>query len=182
MTPKRNEILAAFITEAKAFCDAIDGHETLSLGRFVWQLAFRVVRLYGTALQLPDVISETSDNPSDALSDAFSHEQESALRHALEMKLGSFNTYREIFDPYDDPREEPIYGSLGNDLAEIYSDLRDVIAAYEPTKEDTLVDVLWNAQFQFSYHWGEHATKALRVIDSMMHRQNIEELLEDGDA
>jgi len=182
MTPEQKAIFAAFTTEAKAFCDAVDVHESISLARFVRQLASRVVRLYGAALQLPDVTSETSDNPSDALSDAFSPEQESALRRALEKKLGSYNTYREIFDPYDDSREEPIYGSLGNDLAEIYNDLRDIVASYDRTNESALIDILWNAQFKFSYHWGEHATKALRVLDSLIHRQHVEELLEDGDA
>jgi len=182
MTPDQKQIFAVFITEAKAFCDAINAYETLSLGKFVRQLAFRVVRLYGTGLQLPDVTSETSNDPLAACSRAFSPEQESLLRHSLEEKLGTYNTYREIFDPYDYPSEEPICGSLGNDLAEIYNDLCDVVAAYERTDENTVIDVLWNAQVKFSYHWGEHATKALRVLDSLMHRQNIHELVEDGDA
>src|SRR5438128_1348060 len=117
MTPEQNEIFASFIAEAQAFCDTVDGHESISPGRFVRQLAIRVVRLYAAALQLPDVTSQTSDDPSEAFVDALTHEQESALTHALEEKLGSHNTYREIFDPYDDPSEEAIYGSLGGDLA-----------------------------------------------------------------
>jgi hypothetical protein len=173
MTSDGREIFAAFMTEAKAFCDTVDGHETISLGRFVRELAMRVVRLYAAALQLPDVTSQTSDS-SEILADAFSHEQESALTCALEEKLGSYNTYREIFDPYDDPSEEAIYRSLGGDLAEIYNDLRDVLAVNELKNEDVLPDILWNARFQFEHHWGEHATKALRVIDSLLYRQYVE--------
>jgi hypothetical protein len=65
------------------------------------------------------------------------------------------------------------HGSLGGALAEIYNDLRDVLAAYRPENGDTLIDILWHAHFQFGYHWGEHATKALRVIDSLLYRQYV---------
>jgi hypothetical protein len=182
MTPEQKEIFASFIAEAQAYCDTVDSHESISLGRFVRQLAIRVVRLYAAALLLPDVTSQTSDNSSEVVADAFSHEQEWALTKALEGKLGSYNAYREIFDPYDDPSEDAIYGSLGGDLAEIYNDLRDVLAAYDPKNEDTLTDVLWHAHVQFGHHWGEHATKALRVIDSLLYRQYIEDMVGDRDA
>jgi hypothetical protein len=180
MTPEQNEICASFISEARAYCDTVDGHEGISLGRFLRELALRIVRLYATALQLADVISHTSDNPSEVLANAFTHEQESALTQALKEKLGSYNTYREIFDPYDKPSEEAVYGSLGLDLAEIYRDLRNVLATDESKNEDTLPDILSDARFQFEHHWGEHATKALRVIDSLLYRQYIE--VEDRDA
>ena len=100
----------------------------------------------------------------------------------MEGKLGSYNKYREIFDPYDDPSDEPIYGSLGGDLAEIYSDLRDVLEAYKTKDQDALTDILWHARFQFEHHWGEHATKALRVMDSLLYRQYIEDMVGDRDA
>jgi Domain of unknown function (DUF5063) len=179
MTPEQNEIVASFIAEAKAYCDIVDGHEGISLGRFVRQLAIRIVRLYAAALLLPDVTSQISDS-SEPLADAFTHEQESALTRALEEKLGTYNTYREIFDPYDEPTEEAVYGSLGRDLAEIYRDLRDVLAAYELKNQDTVHDILWSTRFQFEHYWGEHATKALRVIDSLLYRQYVE--VRDRDA
>jgi hypothetical protein len=180
MTAERTDIFASFIAEARAYCDAVEGHESISLGKFVRQLAIRVVRLYAAALQLPNVTSQTSDSSSDARADAFTHEQESALTQALEEKLGNSNTYREIFDPYDEPSEEAVYGSLGRDLAEIYNDLRDVLAADERKNEDTFPDILWNARFRFEHHWGAHATKALRVIDSLLYRHYID--VGDSDA
>jgi hypothetical protein len=104
MTPEQNEIFASFISEATAYRDTVDDHESLSVGRLVRQLAISIVRLYASALLLPDVTSQTSDNPLEVITDAFTHEQESGLTQALEEKFGSYNTYREIFDPYDDPR------------------------------------------------------------------------------
>jgi hypothetical protein len=182
MTPRQNEIFASFIAEASAFCETVDAHQSMSLGRFVRQLAVRVVRLYTAALELPDVTSQTSDNSSEAVADAFSHEQEWALTKALEGKLGSYNTYREIFDPYDGPSEEAIHGSLGGDIAEIYKDLRDDLDGYESKNDETLIDILWNARVQFEHHWGEHATKAIRVMDSLLYRQYIENMVGDRDA
>ena len=181
MTPEQKEIFGSFIIEALAFCDTVDSHQTIPLGRFVRELAIRVVRLYAAALQLPDLTWPTSDKTSEVLADAFTCEQAAALTRALEEKLGSHNTYREIFDPYDDPDEEAIYGSLGRDLAEIYNDLPDVLAAYDQTKEENLHETLWSARFQFGYHWSEHATKALRVMDSLLYRQYIESLEGDLD-
>src|ERR1051325_11162699 len=109
LTPEQNETFMAFITAVKAFCDAVDAHDKMSLGKFLRHLALRITRLYAAALQLPNVISEASDNSSEPRPDAFSHEQEAALTDALEKKLGSYNTYREIFDPYDEPSEEAVY-------------------------------------------------------------------------
>jgi hypothetical protein len=177
---EQNEIFVAFITEAKAFCDTVDVHEKISLGKFLRQLASRIARLYAAAVQLSDVTSEISDNSSRPSSEAFSHQQESTLTHALEEKLGSLNTYREIFDPHDEPSEEAVYGSLGRDLAETYRDIRNVLAAAEWKKEEPLCDIMWDARFKFEHDWGEHATKALRVIDSLLYRQYME--AEDRDA
>jgi hypothetical protein len=72
------------------------------------------------------------------------------------------------------PGEEPVYGTLGRDIAEIYNDLRDVLAACQSENQHSFIDILWYARDQFEHHWGEHATKALRVIDSLLYRQYIE--------
>jgi hypothetical protein len=91
---------------------------------------------------------------SHVLPDALNAAKEAALRQALEDKFGRYNTYLEIFDPYDNQDEETVHGTLAGDLAEIYNDLQDVFAAWNRGRKKVSA-MSYGARFQFVHHWGE---------------------------
>lgn len=73
-----------------------------------------------------------------------------------------FQYYREVFDALDlQATDEPVIGDLYDDLADIYCDLSEGLFVYEHVSAAE-AERYWRQSFR--YHWGEHATGALRAF------------------
>ena len=72
-----------------------------------------------------------------------------------------FEFYGEVFDPLPVPPEEPVVGSLADDLCDIYRDVVTGLRAYEAGLR---AHAVWEWGFGFRHHWGEHATGAIRAL------------------
>jgi hypothetical protein len=93
------------------------------------------------------------------------HEEWGAVVERVRALLGKDDFYWAVVpfsgDGEDDP-DERLVGSLADDMADIYRDLRDgflLLAAGVPEG-----DVVWGWHLSFWSHWGEHAVNALRII------------------
>lgn len=73
------------------------------------------------------------------------------------------NCYRECFNPFE-LEEEPVIGSLSDDLGDVYVDLRQGLDTLDRGTPDDARDAIWNWKFSFESHWGEHATGAIRAL------------------
>lgn len=72
-----------------------------------------------------------------------------------------FQYYWEVFHPVADAAEQPVAGDLCDDLADIYRDLKDGLMIFD-RGNDPLAVFQWAPSFGF--HWGRHATGALRAL------------------
>jgi Domain of unknown function (DUF5063) len=61
-------------------------------------------------------------------------------------------------------RKRMIHGSLADDLADIYRDLKKGLILSEKTSAE---DALWNWRLHFDFHWGNHAMSALKAIQDI---------------
>jgi hypothetical protein len=121
------------------------------------QALLHISALYRAALLLPP-----SRGPEDSgADDSFTveHKEWKAV-YAASSRL-PFQYYSEIFDPLPVPPEEPVVGDLADGIADIYRDVVTGLCMYGAGKED---DALWEWDFNFAHHWGEHATAAMRAI------------------
>jgi len=92
---------------------------------------------------------------------AAAHTEEwTKLSDNLRQILGPLDGYWEVFDSTQ--KEEPIFCSLANDLAEIYLDLKDALKLLKSGV--ALNDIHWDWRFDFRSHWGKHAVSALTAI------------------
>jgi hypothetical protein len=73
----------------------------------------------------------------------------------LKEKLGDWDSYRQVFDPTEDT--EAIFGSLADDIADIYRDLQEGLVLCEARPQDAI----WEWRLLFYSHWGKHAINAL---------------------
>lgn len=117
--------------------------------------AYWLARLYAEALQLPVVGYENDwglpDLPADGLARA-------------KANLASFwgRYYREFFDPSPELlEEEPVVGDLGDDLTDVYMDLRAGLVLHDAGRPR---DALWHWSYMQRIHWGQHATAALHAL------------------
>lgn len=116
-----------------------------------------VAALYLQALVLPCVDPGEEDIPDMGITKLGS-------KHFYErFKSLPFQYYREIFHPLAIPEspEESVAGDIADDLMDIYVDLKEGILLYESAKP---VAAVFQWRTTFGFHWGRHATSAIRVL------------------
>jgi hypothetical protein len=87
------------------------------------------------------------------------------LYSLLKDKLGNWDLYSYVFDPARDL--EAIKGSLADDIADIYRDLKKGLVCHHSDCKPT-GDILCEWRLLFYSHWGDHATSALRTIHFLL--------------
>ena len=157
---------------AQQYCSLVDSRSALDKSEFLLQ----VYRM------LPELIAEASGLPPVSFGDDENEEQEASINkiHAetemkqqewgllydsLKEKLGDWDLYWMVFDPRTD--NEAIHGSLADDIADIYRDLKDGIGLKETNKVPAC-EIIFEWRFGFTSHWGQHAVNALRTIHFLL--------------
>ena len=171
-TPNNAEVANRFASVAREFCRVIDSAPNLDRVALLVEVYKILPQLIGEAIHLPNV--ELSDDESQEeeirksqardrmrLSDA----QWGKLYGSLKEKLGDVNLYWEVWDPTK--HSEPIYGSLADDFADIYRDLKEGLNLSE-THQAMPEDSIWEWRFGYYSHWGKHAIDALRTIHFLL--------------
>ena len=140
--------LETFYALAKAYLEYIMNTEIS--GDSAAFLVERLMKLYIAAQNLPEPEPET----------------ERAVRQgeAMKVRLGEKDSpyYWMVSDP--NVLEEPVCGSLVDDLADIASDLQRGIEEYDRGK---VGNAAFEWSFGFRHHWGDHAVDAIRYLHSI---------------
>ena len=114
-------------------------------------------RLYASGLQLseaePEAGAPETINPDTSQGEA-----------AIRQLHGYY--YREVFDPDPQSDEEPCIGDIGDDLLDVYRDIKRGLELYRlgfPLAAE------WEWAFNFRIHWGRHAAAALLALHGLVH-------------
>ena len=73
--------------------------------------------------------------------------------------------YGEVFNPLLVPPDEPVIGSIDEDITDIY---RDVVAGLRAYQTGNRAGAIWEWGFHFHHHWGKHATGAIKAIHAWL--------------
>jgi hypothetical protein len=151
---------------AQQFCTLVDSAPRLDRNELLVQLYHMLPQLINEAIGLPDVKigndGDQDEGTGTSLTPAkarMSHEQWAQLYDRLKKTLGDWDLYWQVFDPTKN--NEAIHGSLADDIADIYRDLKKGIDNIHLAPPE---DIVWKWRFGFSSHWGKHAIDALHVI------------------
>ncbi len=117
----------------------------------------RTTRLYVAALTLPPPWSEALEDQPDAVS--VGNEEWRAVFDAC-ARL-PMDMYGAVFDPLTVPPEDPVIGSLSDDMADIY---RDVVTGLQEYRAGRREQAVWEWSWGFQHHWGGDATNAIRAL------------------
>lgn len=152
-------LLERFFASAMRFVECVDSASTLERDAFLVRVGRCLAELYCTALDIPVVESET-ERPDDT---PFPMEQWRAQYDSLREKIGDRDTYWVVFDSTE--KEEPIQGTLSNDISDIYFDLKGDLQRKD--KGIVQADLIWEIYFSFREHWARHAIHALNAINDL---------------
>lgn len=147
-----NATIENFAEVARGYCSWCEG---ASLGSDPeTQAAGWLSRLYAGALALPELDVESDEgrpNPPQA----------EAAR--AEKNLAPFRGwyYREFFDPDPTLADESCMGDVGDDLMDIYRDVRAGLVLFNNGETN---DAAWHWRFHHRVHWGRHVVGALVAL------------------
>lgn len=141
--------VAAFVDQARQFCDFVEKAGGYSLDKRLSGARQRLLELYETGSALPHV------EPLEGIEAGPSPEPPSGW-----VGFEKFETYWEVFDPYE--ASAPVGGSLSDDLLDVYGDLHRGLALWD--REISKSAAIWEWRFHFDHHWGDHAIDALRAL------------------
>jgi uncharacterized protein DUF5063 len=86
------------------------------------------------------------------------------LRTALAKLLEPIDEYAEVFDPYGE-QTEVVACRLSDDLSDVAADLLHGLQHHHAGRP---IEALWWWQFSYLNHWGNHASTALRALQSVV--------------
>lgn len=163
--PNNGEVFTRFVAIAERFCATVDSAPHLNKEDLVLKIYALLPELIGGAIGLPVVESSDSTHQTNCKQAEMTYRQWNDLYSLLKEKLGNWDIYSHVFDPARD--QEAIKGSLADDIADIYRDLKEglVCRQFDCKPPD---DILWEWRFAFYSHWGDHAISALRTIHSLL--------------
>ena len=81
------------------------------------------------------------------------------------------------FDPSEplDAIEEPCISDLGDDLADIYRDIKPGLRAWETHNDEYLPAIVFDwKEPLFSSHWGVHAVNAMRALHPIAYLRGLQ--------
>ncbi len=145
-----------FIVEAEAFTGwARSGTDQ---GADAARIALlRLTRLYLAALELP--MSEGDDQVDRSTSFRVSGEESDRIyAHAARLPL---DMYGEVYNPLVVPPEEPVVGSLADDIMDVYREVEYGLRLFRAGRRE---EALFQWRMSLQIHWGEHATGAIRAL------------------
>nr|WP_319401600.1 DUF5063 domain-containing protein [uncultured Carboxylicivirga sp.] len=153
-----------FVTVSKEFCEFLENSDQYPRREFV-TIATRIIPLlYLKASVLPRVDSELEDELEKTVDEmTYAH-----ILNNLEMKLGRFNDYLEVFNQDMQRSDTPVIAYIAEDLTDMYQDLKDFISSYRIGMTEIMNDALSEVQSNFELYWGQRAVNTLRALHAIL--------------
>lgn len=146
-----------FEVSARAYCDLIDRHRERSCGELLHAALPMLADLLAQGHRLPDVGGDSDD-----LAESVGHDGWQCMYSSLGGLLGPLNSYRDSGNPYSFEDVEVLTGSLADDLADVWRDLREGLDALD--RGAPREAAIWQWRWGVQAHWGQHAVDALHVL------------------
>ena len=146
---------------AQRYCRLVGGHDGIPIRRLLSEVHRLLPALYAAGLALPMVTPAREGRAR-----TFTNEEWWRLFRGLRRRLGNRDAYCDVFDVYDREDREAVIGSLADDFADVYRELIDGLRYWRSGDRQNAV---WEWSFGLQYHWGEHATGAMRALQALCH-------------
>jgi hypothetical protein len=164
-----------FRAAAELFCRLLESWPA-DADRWVEEILAALARLYACGHALPD-FGITDEAPD--MYDEFpvADEEWRRVYSLVRETLGTQAGYWVYFDPTEPPTsgEQPVFGDLADDLADIYRDIKPGLRAWDAGLAQYLADIVYEWKFpSFGSHWGVHAVSAMRALHPLAYLRGVQ--------
>lgn len=156
-----NDQVAEFVAEARRYCALIENEERGAASAFEKECLLVLLRLYQQILRLP-----SADPPDPELPERILHEEWQAVRERTAQRT-EHDLYWEVFEPFAEDKPDAIHGSISDDLADTWRDVKMGLLTFDSGKPKCIKGAVWHWRFSFGSHWGYHVAGAIRALTSL---------------
>lgn len=154
-----------FITVAAEYCVFLERlQENGSRSDFLARVTRLLPLIYVKATLLP-VVEEIGE---DELQEIVTEDDYEFVRRSVWNVLRADDEYLEVFTADMQYSDTPLGSTISEDLADIYQDLKNFVAAYANNNEISMNDAIVKVQENFRTYWGQKLVNAMRPLHSLM--------------
>ena len=156
-----NDPIREFTGQALSYCTLIEDNGTPNSWMFAQECLHSMLRLYQLAQRLPVVVPGREDLLEDV-----EYERWNRVRENVARRL-SRDYYWAVFEPMELEQPEAVGGSLTDDLADVWRDLKPGLALSDGGGTRMVSEAVWQWRFSFETHWGQHAVSAIAALHAL---------------
>ncbi|HPR58424.1 MAG TPA: DUF5063 domain-containing protein [Bacteroidales bacterium] len=174
--PVYSPFVLEFLAVAHKYCVFIEESDRYSPEEIREYLQKALPLLYLRGTVLPSV------EPDDIASNEkyVTEEQWQSVFNDLRSKFGNTDEY--WFTENDNSTNDLIKGSLSDNLADIYQDMKDFVILYQKPLRDAKLAAVWAVRKLFRSHWGFRVVNVLKVLHyQLFGSENDRMLSEESD-
>lgn len=148
---------SGFVGNVREYVALIDKSDALPVLTLLSRAADVLARIYSATWKI---------EPAEA-TEAASLKRRPSPMQRLGSQLGPYDPYFCVFDAL--VQDEPVMGSLSDDLADIYLDLAGALDELDAGRHD---DAVWSWRFVLRGHAGDHLVRALPALHAVLREQS----------
>lgn len=121
------------------------------------------------------LLETTGDNDLLSIDPQVTEDDYNFVRNGVYEVLGRYDEYLDVFVEDMKYSDKPILRSVSEDLADIYQDLRNFVAAYHDGIEEMMTAALYEVLDNFREYWGQKCVNVMRALHDILYQQMAED-------
>jgi len=167
MNPFRSQpAILRFKNAADGYCQCLD--KVLADKAPLQEILFTLSEVYAAAHFLPPVHESQIDVIDIPPENLYVPIKSWELVKKLSAMFTKDGRIAHVFNPWDDPANAAVEGYIGDELLDIYNDLRKGLALWN-TKDSYTAEAVYGWRESFVLHWGRHAVVALHALHTYIY-------------
>lgn len=171
--PLLNADTLEMVSLAQAYCQLVEQPDAQSAPEWARQALQLLPKLYlkGLALSQAVVYDETIDE----IEHVVTEDDYNAVRDGVAAVLGTYDDYLDTFVEDMKYSDKPILKTISEDLADVYQDIRNFVAAWDGGYDEVMQAALQEIASGFGSYWGGRLLSAMRALHEVAYNLPDEE-------
>lgn len=168
----QSNIVKDFLLVANEYCMLMESMAEFSKK----ELLGKVQKILGLLYLKTSVLPAPSDVDNLYVEKFVQEEDWQFIQNKLAGKLGTHETFFEVFTPDTQETDNNESISLSEGLTDVYQDMKDIVTLFQLGNEDSLEGGLFDCKINFERYWGPRLLAVLSAIHNIIYgTENLED-------
>ena len=163
--PVYSKNVIEFVTVAAEYCSFLENSNQQDTKSFLEKMTKIIPLLYLKTSLLPAFDAMLDET----IQQFVSEDEYEFVRQQVIAVIGQYDEYLEVFHPDMQYSDSPVLATISEDLADVYQDLKDMIANFQSADLQIMNDALANCVENFRNFWGQKLLNALRALHNVLY-------------